>query len=50
MTKHTPPCSPAVREWAVRLVLEHQGEPDSQYGAIRSIAAKFGCSGETLRD
>ncbi|WP_246694897.1 IS3 family transposase [Methylobacterium sp. WL6] len=32
------------------MVLEHQGEHDSQYAAIRSIAAKIGCSGETLRN
>src|SRR4051794_19660187 len=50
MTKHTPPFSPEVRERAVRMVLEHQGEHDTQYGAIRSIAAKIGCSGETLRN
>jgi transposase len=38
-----------VRERAVRLVLEHQGEPDSQWGAIGSIAAKIGCTAKTLR-
>jgi transposase-like protein len=32
------------------MVLEHPGEHDSQYGAVRSIAAKIGCSGETLRN
>jgi len=50
MTKRTPPFSPEVRERAVRMVLEHQGVHDSQYDAIRSIAAKIGCSGETLRN
>ena len=50
MTKRTPPYSPEVRERAVRMVLEHQGEHGSQYSAIRSIAAKIGCSGETLRN
>ena len=50
MTKHTPPFSPEVRERAVPMVLEHQGEHESQYGAIRSIAAKIDCSGETLRN
>ena len=48
MTKHTPPFSPEVGERAVRMVLEHQGEHGSQDAAIRSIAAKIGCSGETL--
>src|SRR3954454_23237093 len=50
MTKRTPPFSPEVRERAVRMVLEHQGEHSSPYAAIRSIAAKIGCSGETLRN
>ena len=42
--------SPEVRKRAVRVVFDHQGEHDSQYGAIRLIAAKIGCSGETLRN
>ena len=50
MTKRTPPYSPEVRERAVRVVLDHQGEHGSQYAAIQSIAAKIGCSGETLRN
>src|SRR3954471_14213250 len=49
MTKRTPPYSPEVRERAVRMVFDHQREYASQYEAIRSIAAKIGCSGETLR-
>ena len=50
MTKHTPPFSPEVRERAVRLVREHESEHGSQWSAIQSIAAKIGCSGETLRN
>ena len=50
MTKRTPPFSPEVRERAVRMVFEHRDEYASQYEAIRSIAAKIGCSGETLRN
>ena len=38
-----------VRERAVRMVLEHQDEHESQWGAISSIAAKIGCTTETLR-
>src|SRR4051794_33565453 len=38
-----------VRERAVRLVFEHQGEHATQWAAIVSIAEKFGTSAETLR-
>ena len=38
-----------VRERGVRLVLEQQGSHSSQWAAITSIAAKLGCTGETLR-
>lgn len=41
--------SPEVRERAVRMVLDHQGEHESQWAAIGSIAGKIGCTPETLR-
>lgn len=42
--------SAEVRERAVRLVREHEPEYGSQWGAIRSIAEKIGCSAEALRN
>src|ERR1051326_279941 len=41
--------APEVRERAVRMVREHTGEHASQWEAIGSIAAKIGCTTETLR-
>ena len=50
MTKHTPPFSLQVRERTVRLVREYGSEHGSRWSAIQTIAAKIGCSGETLRN
>jgi transposase-like protein len=39
---------PAVRERAVRMVLEHRGEYPSLWAAAQSIAPKIGCVPHTL--
>src|SRR5215212_382215 len=41
--------SPEVRQRAVRMVVDHGGDHASQWAAIGSIAAKIGCTAETLR-
>jgi transposase len=41
--------SPEVRERAVRLVMETEGNHDSEWAAICSVASKIGCTPETLR-
>jgi transposase-like protein len=41
--------SPEVRDRAVRMVMEAAGQHESQWAAIESIAAKIGCTAETLR-
>ena len=41
--------SPEVIERAVRMVFEAKDQYESQWAAIESIAAKIGCSAETLR-
>ncbi|MSF38768.1 IS3 family transposase, partial [Escherichia coli] len=48
MTKNTR-FSPEVRQRAVRMVLESQGEYDSLWATICWIARKIGCTPETLR-
>ena len=41
--------SPEVRARAVRMVLEHQQNYDSQWAAIFAITPKIGCTAQTLR-
>jgi transposase len=41
--------SPEVQERAVRMVVEAKAQHESQWAAIVSIAAKIGCTAETLR-
>lgn len=49
MGKSTKRFSLEVRERAVRLVQEQEGQHESQWAAIKSVAAKIGCTAETLR-
>ena len=44
-----PPYPPEMRERAVRMVFEHQGEYPSQWRAIESISEKLSINHETLR-
>lgn len=50
MSKTTNKFAPEVRERAIRMVLDHQGEYPSRWAAVSSIAAKIGCSPATLYD
>jgi len=50
MSKTTNKFSPEVRARAVRMVLEHEKDHLSRWAAVVSIAAKIGCSGQTLNE
>jgi transposase-like protein len=50
MSKTTNRFSPEVRARAVRMVLDHEGEHRSRWAAVSSIAAKIGCTAQSLNE
>ncbi len=50
MSKATNKFSPEVRERAVRLVLDNEGQHGSRWQAVMSISAKIGCTPQTLNE
>ena len=49
-SKTTNKFSSEVRARAVRMVLDHANEHPSRWAAVTSIAAKIGCTPQTLHD
>ena len=49
-SKTTNKFAPEVRERAVRMVLEREGDHPSRWAAVVSIAEKIGCTAQTLHE
>ena len=49
-SKTTNRFSPEVRARAVRLVFEHEKDHTSRWSAVSSIAAKIGCTAQSLNE
>ena len=50
MSRTTNLFSPAVRERAVRLVLDTESQHASRWQTVMSVAAKIGCTPQTMND
>lgn len=50
MSNKTNKFSPEVRECAVRMVLDNEGDHPSRWAAMVSIAEKIGCTAQTLNE
>jgi transposase-like protein len=50
MSKTTNKYSLEVRERAVRMVLDHEGQHKSRWSTIMSISSKIGCTPQTLNE